>query len=79
MNGRSALLAWLKNRSSTAQTSEAAGLAGEPAHDLGAPANPPEGSLEEVRGPPAFAMSEPVARMDDHGVEVVGQRRAAAL
>ena len=52
---------------------QAAGLAGEAAHHLGAPADLAERPLEQVRAAPPFAVPERVAQMDNERVEVLGQ------
>ena len=52
---------------------EAAGLAGEPAHHFGAPADLPKDRLEQVRGAPPFAVPERVAQMHDERVEVISE------
>jgi hypothetical protein len=56
---------------------EAAGLAGEPADQLGAALGLAERPFEQVRASPPAAVSGRVAPVDDERVEVVG--RAAAL
>jgi hypothetical protein len=50
---------------------EAAGLAGEPAHHLRAPANLTERSLQEICRAPSFAVSERVAQVHDERIEVI--------
>ena len=52
---------------------EAAVLAGEPAHHLGAAFDLAEGSLEQVRAAPPPAVAGRVAQMDDERVQIVGQ------
>src|SRR5947199_371953 len=58
---------------------EAAGLAGEAAHHLGAPADPPKRPLEEIRASPPFAVPERIAQVHDERVEVVGQATGGRL
>src|SRR5207302_9573040 len=52
---------------------ETAGLAREPADDLGAALDLAEGSLEQVGAPPPPAVSDRVAKVHDERVEVVVQ------
>ena len=52
---------------------QAAGLAGEPAHHLGAAFDLAEGPLEQVRAAPPPAMPGGVAEVDDERVQIVGE------
>jgi hypothetical protein len=52
---------------------EAAVLAGEPAHDLGAAFDLPERALEQVGRPPSPAVARWVAQVHDERVQIVGQ------
>jgi hypothetical protein len=74
------LLAWLKNRSRTAQTRERQLVSpGEAAHHLGPPADLTERSFEEIRASPPFAVSERVAQVHDERVEVLGEAAGGGL
>ena len=74
------MLAWLKNRSSTAQTSERQLVsAGEAAHDFGAATDLSERALEQVRAAPPFAVPQGVAEVHDERVEVVGEAAGGRL
>jgi hypothetical protein len=74
------LLAWLKNRSRTAQTSERQLLSpGKRAHHFRAPADLAERPFEEIGRPPPFAVSEWIAQMHDQRVEVLGQAAGGRL
>ena len=52
---------------------EAAGLAGEAAHHLGAAFDLAERALEQVRRPPAAAVADRVSQVHHERVEVVGE------